>query len=231
MLNKLKEQVWRANLELFKSGVVIFTWGNVSGIDRESGLVVIKPSGVEYEKMRPEDMTVVDVCTGKTVEGEYRPSTDTPTHLELYRSFSDVGGIVHTHSVYAVAYAQAGVDIPALGTTHADHFLGSIPCTREMSEEEVLESYEENTGKIIVSCFEQRGLDPSQVPAALVKNHGPFTWGKNAEEAVYHAIVLERVAEMNLLTAMINPHADLADYLLKKHYFRKHGSKAYYGQT
>ena len=230
MLKELKERVWRANLELFKSGVVLFTWGNVSEIDRESGLVVIKPSGVEYEKMRPDDMTVVDVNTGITVEGNYRPSTDTPTHLELYKSFADIGGVVHTHSVHAVAYAQAGVDISVLGTTHADYFFGSIPCTRVLREDEVLESYEKNTGKLIVSCFDERGLDPISVPGVLVRNHGPFTWGKDAEEAVYHAVVLERVAEMNLLTSMINPRADFPDYILRKHYLRKHGPKAYYGQ-
>lgn len=232
MLEDLKRQVCEANLELVRRGVVIYTWGNVSGIDREKGkgLVVIKPSGVDYNGMKPEDMVVVDLMTGETVEGKYRPSSDTPTHLELYRAFPAIGGITHTHSVNAVAFAQAGIDIPALGTTHADYFYGDIPCTRELSQAEVEETYELNTGKVIVETLKKRSIDPVAVPGVVVKNHGPFSWGKDAAASVYHAVVMEVISEMNLKTLMLNSKAEMKQYILDKHYMRKHGSQAYYGQ-
>ncbi len=230
MLEKLKEEVCAANLELVARGVVIYTWGNVSGIDREKGLTVIKPSGVDYAAMSPEDMVVVDLMTGKTAEGKWKPSSDTKTHLELYRQFPEIGGITHTHSVNAVAYAQAGVDIPALGTTHADYFYGPIPCTRELTKDEVDEDYELNTGRVIVEAIRQRKIQPLAVPGIVVKNHGPFSWGKDASASVYHAVVLEKVAEMDLKTLFINPEASMQQYILDKHYMRKHGPNAYYGQ-
>ncbi|MBE6789236.1 MAG: L-ribulose-5-phosphate 4-epimerase [Ruminococcaceae bacterium] len=230
MLEKLKQEVCAANLDLVKKGVVIYTWGNVSGIDRENGLVVIKPSGVDYDGMCPDDMVVVDLKTGETVEGKYKPSSDTPTHLEIYRAFSDVGGITHTHSINAVAFAQAGKDVKALGTTHADYFWGDVPCTRALSEKEVKEAYEANTGKVIVETFRERDIDALSVPAVVVKNHGPFTWGKTAAESVYHAVVLENVADMAIKTFALNPDADIDRYVLDKHYERKHGKNAYYGQ-
>ncbi len=230
MLEKLKEEVCAANLELVIRGVVIYTWGNVSGIDREKGLVVIKPSGVDYDGMSADDMVIVDLITGETVEGKWKPSSDTKTHLELYRQFPEIGGITHTHSVNAVAYAQAGVDIPALGTTHADYFYGDIPCTRELSKEEVDEDYELNTGKVIAETIKQRDIIPLAVPGIVVKNHGPFSWGKNAAASVYHAVVMEKVAEMDLKTLLINPSANMKQYILDKHYMRKHGPNAYYGQ-
>lgn len=230
MLEKLKEQVCEANLELVKRGVVIYTWGNVSGIDREKGLVVIKPSGVDYDNMEPDDMVVVNLETGKTVEGHYKPSSDTPTHLELYKAFSNIGGITHTHSINAVAFAQAGIDIPALGTTHADYFYGPIPCTRELTKEEVEKAYELNTGKVIVECLLNRGIDPVAVPGVVVKNHGPFSWGKSAAESVYHAVVMDTVSEMNIKTLLLNPKSNMQPYILEKHYMRKHGKDSYYGQ-
>lgn len=230
MLEKLKERVCEANLELVRRGVVIYTWGNVSGIDREKGLMVIKPSGVAYDGMKPEDMVVVDLMSGETVEGQYKPSSDTATHLELYRAFSSIGGITHTHSVNAVAFAQAGMDIPALGTTHADYFYGSIPCTRELTQQEVEEAYEVNTGKVIVETLKERNIDPMAVPGVVVKNHGPFSWGKDAADSVYHAVVTDVVAEMDLKTLILNPQASMAQYVLDKHYMRKHGPNAYYGQ-
>lgn len=230
MLEELKKQVCEANLELIHRGVVIYTWGNVSGVDRESGLMVIKPSGVDYDGMKPEDMVVVNLETGETVEGRYKPSSDTATHLELYRAFQTIGGIAHTHSINAVAFAQAGLDVPALGTTHADYFYGSIPCTRELSQQEVEEAYEVNTGKVIVACLKERGIDPMVVPGCVVKNHGPFSWGKDAAASVYHAVVMDVVAEMDLKTLQLNPQAFMAQYVLDKHYMRKHGSNAYYGQ-
>ena len=230
MLEELKEKVCEANLELVRRGVVIYTWGNVSGIDRDSGLVVIKPSGVDYSGMIADDMVVVDLNTGETVEGRWRPSSDTKTHLELYRAFPGIGGVSHTHSVNAVAFAQAGMDIPALGTTHADYFYGSIPCTRELSAEEVEEAYETNTGKVIVECFKRRNIDPVAVPGTVVKNHGPFSWGKDAAESVFNAVVMESVAEMGLKTLLLNREAELQQYVLDKHYMRKHGPNAYYGQ-
>lgn len=210
--------------------MVIYTWGNVSGIDRESGLVVIKPSGVDYDNMSWDDMVVVDLKTGQIVEGHYKPSSDTPTHLEIYRNFKEVGGVTHTHSINAVAYAQAGMDIPALGTTHADYFYGAIPCTRMLSEEEVKESYELNTGKVIVETFKKREIDPLAVPGCVVENHGPFSWGKDAAQSVYHAVVMEKVAEMDIKALLVNPQSSMPQYVLEKHYFRKHGANAYYGQ-
>lgn len=230
MLEELKKQVCEANLELVRRGVVIYTWGNVSGVDREKGLMVIKPSGVDYDGMKPEDMTVVDLESGEKVEGKWNPSSDTKTHLELYRAFPSIGGITHTHSINAVAFAQAGIDIPALGTTHADYFYGAIPCTRELTKEEVEQAYELNTGKVIVECILERGIDPMAVPGIVVKNHGPFSWGKDAAASVYHAVVMDAVAEMDLKTLLLNPQASMAQYVLDKHYMRKHGPNAYYGQ-
>ena len=227
MLQKLKEEVLRANINLKESGLVILTWGNVSGFDRDRNLLVIKPSGIEYEYMTADDMVVVDI-DGKVVEGNLNPSSDTPTHLELYRNFPDVGGIVHTHSTHATAWAQAGRSIPAMGTTHADHFYGDIPCTRKLRPEEVRNDYELNTGKVIVETF--KTIDASSVPGVIVNDHGPFTWGKNAEEAVYNAIVLEEVAKMAFLTHSVAGNDIIDKYLLDKHYLRKHGRDAYYGQ-
>ena len=228
MLEQLKQEVYEANLDLVKKGMVIYTWGNVSGIDRESGLVVIKPSGVDYGAMRPEDMVVVDL-NGAVVEGRWRPSSDTPTHLALYQSFPAVGGITHTHSTFAVAFTQAGLPISALGTTHADYFYGDIPCTRSLTAAEIQAAYEKNTGLVIAETFQ--GKDPLAVPGVLVKGHGPFTWGKNAAESVYHAVVLDKVAEMALHTLSLSPAAPrVPQHLLDKHYFRKHGANAYYGQ-
>ena len=231
MLEQLKQEVYEANLELHKRGIVIYTWGNVSGIDRTSGNMVIKPSGVAYEQMTAEDMVVVNVQTGEVVEGKWKPSSDTATHLELYRTFPKIGGITHTHSVNAVAFAQAGLPVPALGTTHADYFYGDIPCTRELTEQEVKEAYEANTGKVIVESLNSMDTDIMAIPAILVKNHGPFTWGKNAAESVYHAVVLETIAEMAIKTMQLNPKSELKQYVIDKHYFRKHGAGAYYGQN
>ena len=228
MLEQLKKDVYEANMELVEKGLVIYTWGNVSGIDRETGLVVIKPSGVDYDTMTPEDMTVVDL-QGNVIEGRYKPSSDTKTHLVLYRTYPQIGGIVHTHSVWAVAFAQAGMPIPALGTTHADYFYGDIPCTRGLTAEEIEEDYEENTGNVIVETIGEN--DPMACPGIVVRNHGPFAWGKSAKGAVYNAVVLDKVAEMDVKTFMVDPGADRApQYLLDKHYFRKHGANAYYGQ-
>ena len=231
MLEKLKEKVCEANLELVKKGVVIYTWGNVSEIDRNTGLVVIKPSGIAYDEMSSKDMVVVDLETGNTVEGRYKPSSDTATHLELYRAFPNIGGITHTHSINAVAFAQAGIDIPVLGTTHADYFYGAIPCTRELTKVEVETAYEVNTGKVIVETLNKRMIDSTSMPGVIVKNHGPFSWGKDAADAVYHAVVMENVAEMSLKTLLLNSKAELPQYVLDKHYLRKHGSHAYYGQS
>jgi len=228
MLERLKEEVWRANLDLVKHGLVLFTWGNASAIDREKGLVVIKPSGVSYDEMKPEDMVVVDM-DGRVVEGRLKPSSDTPTHLVLYKAFGAIGGVVHTHSTYATAWAQAGRDIPNLGTTHADYFGGDIPCTADMTKEEVEGDYEKETGNVIVRRF--TGIDPVHVPGVLVKNHGPFSWGKDAAEAVYHAAVMEEVAKMAAVTLGINPQATMNPHLVKKHFSRKHGPGAYYGQS
>lgn len=230
MLEKLKQQVCDANLELVRQGVVIYTWGNVSGISDDREYMVIKPSGVSYADMSPSDMVVVDIGTGKRIEGKYKPSSDTATHLELYRKYDAIRGIVHTHSVNAVAFAQAGMDIPALGTTHADYFYGDIPCTRELTKDEVISVYEANTGKVIIEEFEKRGIDPVAVPGCLVKNHGPFAWGKDADDAVYHAVIMEKVAEMDLKTIQLNQNASMGRFILDKHYLRKHGPNAYYGQ-
>ena len=230
MLETLKEAVCAANLELVKRGVVIYTWGNVSGIDRERGLMVIKPSGVSYESMTAGDMVAVDVETGETVEGKWKPSSDTETHLALYRAFPEIGGVTHTHSVNAAAFAQAGLDIPALGTTHADYFYGDIPCTRALTEEETKNAYEKNTGAIIIETVRCRGYEPLAVPGALVRNHGPFAWGTNAADAVYHAVVMETAAEMALKTKLLNPSASIPAYILDEYYQRKHGPNATYGQ-
>ena len=228
MLEALKKAVYEANIDLVRHGLVLFTWGNVSGIDRESGLVVIKPSGVSYDTMKAEDMTVVSL-DGKTVEGRWRPSSDTPIHLELYKAYPALGGVVHTHSTHATAFAQAGRAIPAYGTTHADYFFGDIPCTRRLTAEEVNGEYERNTGLVILETLQ--GKDPMEVPAILTQSHGPFSWGKDPAEAVYHAVVLEEVARMALLTESLNPKVVRADsHLLEKHYQRKHGKNAYYGQ-
>lgn len=230
MLEKLKETVWRANLDLVKHNLVVFTWGNVSGIDREKGLVVIKPSGVEYDRLTPEDMVVVDLATGKVVEGNLNPSSDTPTHLAIYRAFGDVGGVVHTHSTYATAWAQAGLDIPNIGTTHADYFRASIPCTEDMTEAEVKGAYELETGHVIVRRFQEAGLNPMHTPGVLVKNHGPFSWGRDAAGAVYNAVVMEQVAKMAFISFTLNPRTTMNPLLVEKHFLRKHGPGAYYGQ-
>lgn len=230
MLEKLKLEVYEANMELPKRGLVTYTWGNVSGIDREKGLFVIKPSGVDYDKLKPEDLVVMDL-NGNKVEGELNPSSDTKTHLVLYNNFPNIGGIVHTHSPYAVAWAQAGEDIPCYGTTHADYFYGAVPCARHLTQEELDEDYEMNTGNSIVETFRERELDPKAVPAVICYSHGPFTWGKDAKEAVYHAVVLEEVAKMAIFTRQVKFDAEPAPKrYLDKHYLRKHGPNAYYGQ-
>lgn len=230
MLESLKERVYQANLELVRKNVVIYTWGNVSGIDREHNLVVIKPSGISYDIMTADDMVVVDLNTSEVVEGKWNPSSDTPTHLELYRAFKDIGGITHTHSVNAVAFAQAGRDIEALGTTHADYFYGAIPCTRELTKDEVEFDYEINTGRVIVETINKRNYNPMNIPGVVVKNHGPFTWGKDAMDSVHNAVVMETIADMNLKTVLLNPNSNIQQYIMDKHYNRKHGNNAYYGQ-
>ncbi len=229
MLEELKEKVFKANLDLVKHGLVIFTWGNVSGIDRESGLVVIKPSGVSYDEMKADDMVVVDINTGNVVEGSLRPSSDTPTHLALYRAFPEIGGVVHTHSTYATAWAQAGVDLPNIGTTHADYFHDAVPCTRDMTEAEVKGDYELETGNVIVDRF--KSLNPVHTPGVLVKNHGPFAWGTSPADAVHNAVVLEQVAKMASIAYTVNPSLTMNPLLIEKHFSRKHGPNAYYGQT
>lgn len=228
MLEELKEKVFQANLDLVKQGLVIFTWGNVSGIDREKGLVVIKPSGVDYDNMKASDMVVVDLNTGEVVEGDLNPSSDTPTHLVLYRAFPNIQGVVHTHSTYATAWAQAGKDIPNIGTTHADYFHEGIPCTDDMTKEEVEGQYELETGNVIVKRFE--GINPAHTPAVLVKNHGPFSWGTSPANAVYNAKVMEQCAKMAFVSFMVNPNTTMNPLLVEKHYNRKHGPNAYYGQ-
>ncbi|ACT02834.1 L-ribulose-5-phosphate 4-epimerase [Paenibacillus sp. JDR-2] len=229
MLERLKQEVLEANLDLPKYGLVTFTWGNVSGIDRESGLVVIKPSGVPYDKLKLEDLVVVDL-EGKKVEGELKPSSDTPTHLVLYKAFPQIGGIVHTHSPWATSWAQAGKGIPALGTTHADYFYGEIPVTRAMTREEIESAYELETGNVIVETFKDK--DPMMIPSVLVNSHAPFNWGKDPHEAVHNAVVVEEVAKMALHTYNLNPDIQPMDQaLLDKHFLRKHGANAYYGQT
>lgn len=230
MLENLREEVYRANMELPKRGLVVYTWGNVSGIDRESGLVVIKPSGVEYDELTPDKLVIVDL-DNKIVEGKLNPSSDTKTHVELYKNFPTIGGIVHTHSTNAVAWAQAGEDIPCYGTTQADYFYGTIPCTRNLTAQEVDQDYELNTGLVISRTFTERNIDPDAVPGVLCRSHGPFSWGKDPAQAVYHAVVLEEVAKMARYTIAINHNAERApSYVLDKHYLRKHGDNAYYGQ-
>ncbi|CAI2519678.1 L-ribulose-5-phosphate 4-epimerase [Serratia proteamaculans] len=230
-LPQLKQQVLEANLELPRHNLVTFTWGNVSAVDRECGLVVIKPSGVEYEHMTAEDMVVVSLASGQTVEGSKKPSSDTATHLALYREFADIGGIVHTHSRHATIWAQAGLDIPAWGTTHADYFYGAIPCTRLMTEAEIEQDYELETGKVIIDTFRRRGISPNAIPAVLVNSHGPFAWGKDAHSAVHNAVVLEEIAYMGIFSRQLTPGINsMQPALLDKHYLRKHGKNAYYGQ-
>ena len=231
MLEKLKKQVYEANMELPKRGLITYTWGNVSGIDRESGYFVIKPSGVDYDSLKPEDMVVLDL-EGNKIEGSYKPSSDTATHLALYRKYPEIGGVVHTHSPEATAWAQAGRSIPLYGTTHADYFYGEIPCARSLTPEEIEEAYEKNTGLVIIETFEERGLNPMFTPGVLCINHGPFTWGKDAAEAVHNAVVLEEVAKMAAKTELINPQVKpVPDCIKDKHFFRKHGANAYYGQN
>lgn len=230
MLEQLKKEVYEANMELPKRGLVTYTWGNVSGIDRDSGLFVIKPSGVDYEKLSPEDMVVLDL-EGNVVEGKYRPSSDTATHLELYKKYPEIGGVVHTHSTWATSWAQAAREIPCYGTTHADYFYGTIPCARNLTKEEIDAGYEKNTGTVIIETFENLGINPMYTPGVLCANHGPFTWGKDAHEAVHNSVVLEEVAKMAARAEMINPKLQTAPQELQdKHFFRKHGANAYYGQ-
>ena len=229
MLTELKEQVCEANLLLPKHGLVTFTWGNVSGVDWEKGLMVIKPSGVEYDGMSPQDMVVVDLETGKRVEGQWKPSSDTDTHLALYRAFPRLGGVVHTHSRWATTFAQAGRAIPAMGTTQGDYFYGDIPCTRKMTPEEIGGSYELETGNVIIETFQ--GMEPMDIPGVLVHSHGPFAWGKDPLNAVHNAVVMEEVAFMDWHTMLLNPESGrMQQELLDKHYLRKHGANAYYGQ-
>ena len=228
MLEELKQKVYEANMELQRKGLVIYTWGNVSGIDREMGLVVIKPSGVDYDTMKAEDMVVLDL-NGNIVEGKYKPSTDTPTHLVMYNTYPNIGGVVHTHSEWATSFAQAGLSIPAFGTTHADYFYGDIPCTRDLTDDEINGEYEKETGNVIVETIGDR--DPLEVPAIVVKNHGPFAWGKDPDNAVYNAVVLDKVAQMAYNTMTLNTRVDKVNQtLLDKHYLRKHGVNSYYGQ-
>lgn len=229
MLEELKKKVYEANMELQRKGLIIYTWGNVSGIDREKGLVVIKPSGVDYNTMKAEDMVILDL-DGNIIEGKYKPSTDTPTHLVLYNTYPNIGGVVHTHSEWATTFAQAGISIPAFGTTHADYFYGDIPCTRDLTENEINGEYEKETGNVIVETIGEK--NPLEIPAIIVKNHGPFTWGKDPDNAVYNAVVLDKVAEMAYKTMTLNRSIESVNQiLLDKHYLRKHGVNAYYGQN
>lgn len=228
MLEDLKQKVFEANLELVEKNLVIYTWGNVSGIDREKGLIVIKPSGVDYDKLKAEDMVVVDL-EGNVVEGKLKPSSDTPTHVVLYNAFKEIGGVVHTHSEWATSFAQAGLSIPAFGTTHADYFYGEIPCTRPMTAEEINGQYEKETGNVIVETF--KDIDPLFVSGVVVNEHGPFSWGTSPEDAVYHAVVMEQVAKMAFNTINLKGNRQPMDkVLLDKHFLRKHGKNAYYGQ-
>lgn len=229
MLENLKLEVFKANLMLPEYNLVTFTWGNVSAVDRESGMMIIKPSGIEYKSMTPDDMVVVSLENGEVIEGKWKPSSDTPTHIELYRAFHEIGGIVHTHSRFATSFAQAGVGITPLGTTHADYFYGEIPCTRKLTIPEINGKYEKETGNVIIETF--KNIPPLSIPAVLVNSHGPFTWGKNAVEAVHNAVILEEIAYMNIQTMCINPCTQkMQQTLLNKHYLRKHGKNAYYGQ-
>ncbi|WP_369788376.1 L-ribulose-5-phosphate 4-epimerase [Rouxiella sp. WC2420] len=231
MLKQLKEQVLEANLALPRHNLVTFTWGNVSAVDRQLGLMVIKPSGIEYQHMTLEDMVVVEIKSGRVVEGNKKPSSDTDTHRVLYLNFADIGGIVHTHSRHATIWAQAGLDIPAWGTTHADYFYGAIPCTRQMTKAEIAESYEWQTGEVIVETFAERRLSAQEIPAVLVHSHGPFAWGKDADNAVHNAVVLEEIAYMGIFSQQLSPQLEtMQQSLLDKHYLRKHGKHAYYGQ-
>lgn len=227
MLGSLKEHVFKANLDLVKHGLVLFTWGNASEIDRDTKLVVIKPSGISYDDMTVDDMVVVDLA-GRVIEGKFRPSSDTATHLELYKAFPEIGAVVHTHSTYATAWAQAGQPIPNIGTTHADYFSHAIPCTRDMTEREVKGAYEKETGTVIIEAFAQ--LNPAHTPGVLVKNHGPFSWGHNAADAVHQAVVLEKIAKMAYVSLAVNPALTMNPHLITKHFMRKHGPDAYYGQ-
>lgn len=230
MLEELKKKVYEANMELPRRGLVTYTWGNVSGIDRESGLFVIKPSGVDYDVMTPDDMVVMDL-EGNRVEGKYKPSSDTATHIELFKAYPEIGGIVHTHSPWATAWAQAGRGIPCYGTTHADYMYGEIPCARNLTPEEIEEAYEKNTGTVIIETLKEKNINPLHVPAILCSNHGPFTWGKDAAEAVHNSVVLEEVAKMAAWTEMIHPGVGTAPQCMQdKHFLRKHGPNAYYGQ-
>ena len=230
MLEELKRKVLKANLDLVKNGLVLYTWGNVSEMDRASGLLVIKPSGVSYDGMTEEDMVVVDL-SGKVVEGKWRPSSDTPTHIEFYKAFPDVNGVTHTHSTFATSWAQAGRDIPFYGTTHADYFYGDIPCARSLTQEEIEGEYEKNTGLVIVERFQKDGIKPLEVPGVLIKSHGVFAFGKDAAASVYNATVIEEVAKMAFITESVNPKVQRADrFMMEKHYLRKHGKNAYYGQ-
>jgi L-ribulose-5-phosphate 4-epimerase len=229
MLEKLRDEVCKANISLVKYGLVVLTWGNVSGIDRTKGLIVIKPSGVEYDRLMARDMVIVDL-DGNVVEGDLRPSSDTPTHVALYKAFPEIGGITHTHSTHATVFAQARKEIPCLGTTHADSFFGPIPVTRFLTEEEVKSGYEKNTAKVIIELFEKKG-NPTTMPGILVAGHGPFCWGKDADDSVKNSLILERIAEMAFQTLTLNPEIDpLPEYILNKHHERKHGKNAYYGQ-
>lgn len=227
-MDELKEKVFRANLDLVKHGLVIFTWGNVSSIDRPNGLVAIKPSGVSYENMKFDDIVIVDL-EGNVIEGRLKPSSDTPTHLALYKAFTGIGGVVHTHSVYATAWAQAGRDIPNIGTTHADYFNADIPCTRSLTQQEIESAYEKETGNVIAERF--KDLNPEHIPGVLVANHGPFSWGKDASDAVHNAVVMEQVAKMAYISYGINPSLSMNQHLISKHFDRKHGANAYYGNT
>ncbi len=231
MYDKLKKRVYEANMLLPKHGLVTFTWGNASEIDRKAGVVAIKPSGVEYDKLKPEHIVVLDLDSGDIVDGKLNPSSDTPTHLELYKRFPNIGGVVHTHSTHGTAWAQAGRDLPAYGTTHADYFYGPIPCTRPLAKFEVEEAYELNTGRVIAETFENKGIDPDAIPGVLVSNHAPFSWGTDAKNAVHNAVVIEEVAKMAFMCEIINPEIPvMPSYVLDKHYNRKHGKNAYYGQ-
>ncbi len=227
---KLKEDVWLANKELAKSGLVVLTWGNVSGVDREAGVMAIKPSGVDYDALKSDDIVILSIDSGEKMEGDLRPSSDTPSHLILYQEFDSIGGVVHTHSAYATSWAQACREIPCLGTTHADYFYGSVPLTRQLTPEEIKEAYERSTGAVIVERFVEGGLDPGQFPGVLLPNHGVFTWGKDPTSALESSIVVEEVARMGFHTMLLNPQAEIPQALLDKHFLRKHGPGAYYGQ-